>query len=143
MISSYKVITDSEAADYISDELFERLRSDDVEAISDVIDGAIHLGFYSGERIVGVVSVGVFEGYAMMHPKINKSHMLHAKRACELSMGYVELLGFNEAYAKTPSNNKANGRMAESCGMTLIDTLKDHASIDGVDYDVNVYKRSF
>ena len=143
MINSYRVISNSEVADYISDELFERLKNDSIKSLSDVIDGGLHLGFYSDDRIVGVFSIGVFDEYAMLHPKINKAHMLHAKRACDLALGYVEIAGFKAAFAKIPSNKKANIRMAESCGMILADTLKDHIAVNGNDYDVNIYKRVF
>ena len=135
------MIANKEAEQYISAELYDRIKSDDINGMSDIIDGALHLGFYAGERIVGVFSFGVFDSYVMLHPKIRREHMIYAKRICDSALDYAREIGARIAIAKIPTDKRANKAMAESCGMMLHETIKNHKSVNGVPVDVDVYKR--
>jgi hypothetical protein len=136
-----KVISNAEATQYISAELYGRIKSDDIKSMNDIIDGALHLGFYSKNRLIGVFSLGIFKDYVMLHPKVNIEHMIYAKRICESALDYAKEAGARVAFAKFPSGKKNTKKMAGSCKMTLHETLKNHKSVNGVFIDVDVYKR--
>ena len=131
-------VNDNEVINYIDQELHGRLSEGDGNDVNFFVSGGFHFGLFNNDRLVGaftIVAFGDDKEYAMLHPRINKSHMIYAKRLCDMAIDYIYNAGFKAVFANIPSDKKGNMRMAKSCGMTLVNVIDDCKT--------HVYRRSF
>lgn len=126
---------------YIDDYLYDRLKDDNTNSINDFIEGGEHIAIKSMGSIVGIIGFGINDGYAMIHPKIRKEHMIYAKRACLVAFDYLREVGCGLVYAKIPVTFKANKRMANSCGMEYVNTVYNEKPINGELIDIEIYRK--
>ena len=139
------VIIDDESIveNYIDDYLYKRLARDGCDKMSDFISDGLHLGFYSGTRLVGVVSFGLDGEDAVIHPKFRVRHMIYAKRCCMTSLDYLKRIGFKRVYALIPVIFKSNQRMAVECGLEESGVKQKPIYINNKPIEVSVYSILF
>ena len=139
-----KLVSDDEVIRYIDDELYQRILDDSMDSVEDMVIGAFHMGLMNSDRLVGVMTFKPLPNdRVMIHPRVNRSHMIYAKRLCHMALDSLGGAGFKFAYAKFPSDRVALTRMAKNSGMFFVETIKNHKSINGQPIDIDVYKRSF
>lgn len=137
---NYSVINNTDiVTEYIDDYLYKRLKFDD-RPDSYFLDGGVHLGFYNNDRLIGIVTFGVFDLYATIHPKFRRRHMIYAKKCCLMAIEYIEKER-SVIMAKIPSIYKENKRMALACGFKLLDAVQEPVLINGNVVSVNAYAR--
>lgn len=137
-----EIITDeSIVLEYIDDYLYDRLKDDNTKDVGDFVNGGEHMAIKSKDRIVGIISFGVKDGYSMIHPKIRKEHMIYAKRACLIAFDYLTGIGCGLVYAKIPVTFEGNKRMAHSCDMEYVKTIYNKKPINGNMVDVEIYRK--
>lgn len=140
-LTSELITDESIIIDYIDDYLYDRLKNDNTINVNDFIAGGEHIAIKNNHKIVGIISFGIKNGYAMIHPKIRKEHMIYAKRGCVIALNYLSEMGCNLVYAKIPIIFKSNKKMAYSCGMEYVRTVYNEKPINGVLVDVEIYKK--
>lgn len=129
--------------DYIDDYLRNRLKDDGTEDIGELaIDGGVHLGCFNKNRLIGVVSFGLFDGYCVIHPKFKREHMIYAKKGCLMAIDQMKRLGEKGVIAMIPDIFEGNKRMAVACDMIEIESDEQPVKINGKTVEIKVYARS-
>lgn len=142
MALTYRVINNLDiVTEYIDDYLYNRLKDDSTKSVDEFIVGGIHLGFYMGDRLVGIITLIKHGSYYMAHPKFRRSHMIYAKRCCLTGLLYLQELGATLIMLLIPDIFISNIKMANACGFSKRNERQESIFINGIKVGVTAYGR--